>query len=248
MTKEIQYKQFNGDARVQIPALLKAGYNLVTIADVMDLRINGQLKDAYVDTIDAVAYNKSGDAKIIRNSKDLINLNRDSILKEGALILPNSEFENLIGEDILYLTKKEKNKLHNKAYTQESVKDSKEWNFLARENSRLVKYADEIFPKMEERFGIKKGMEFYFDSPSDFNKLRAVFAGRLELRSDAGAGGNLGGDYDQFVGISVGDAKEKNLEAKFDEKIISAINSGIAFKYNGILYVPTNAKNLELKE
>ncbi|MBT4376784.1 hypothetical protein HOD29_05400 [archaeon] len=239
MTKEIQYKEFNGDARKQIPALLEAGYRPATMADVMDLRIDGKLKDAYVDTIDAVAYNKSGDAKIIRNSKDIGGLNHNSTLRGGALVLSNSEFESLTGKDVLPLTKKEKSKIHSKSYTQGSVKDSEVWNFLARDNSRLVKYADEIFPEMEKRFGYEKAMGLFFDGASDFNKLRAVYADGLEGRSDAGAGDSFGDGNVRFVGISVGDAKIKDLEGKISSEILSAINSGIAFKHNGILYVPT---------
>jgi hypothetical protein len=208
MTKEIQYKNFNGDARVQIPALLKAGYKPSTVADVMDLRMQGDLKDTYFDTIDAVAYNTLGDAKIIRNSKDLTNLTQSSKIRDGTLVLRDSEFESLTGEDVLYLTKKEKRKLHNQLYTQESVKDSKEWNFLARENSRLAKYADTIFPEMEKRFDFKKGMGLYFDSPSNFNKLRALYLYGVKDCSDASAWYDLDNDGNQFVGISLGEANK----------------------------------------
>jgi hypothetical protein len=247
MTKEIQYKEFRGNAKIQISALLKAGYKPATMEDVMDLRTNGQLKDNWVDTIDAVAYNKSGDVKVIRNSKNLINLNKDSILKEGALVLSNSEFEELTGSDVLYLTKKDKEKIHGKEYTHQGVKDSEVWNFLARESSKLVGYVDRIFPEMEKRFGTEKAMGFYFDNKSNFNKLRAVCASRVVSGSDAFAWSNLGYGDGRFVGISVGDANKQNLENVLSKEIYSAINEGIAFEHNGILYVPTKANNIKLE-
>jgi hypothetical protein len=211
MKKEVQYKGFNGDARKLIPALLEAGYRLITMAEVMDLRIEGKLDYNYLDTVDAVAYNKSGNAKIIRNSKDIEGLNQDSTLREGALVLSNLEFESLTGKDVLSLTKKEKSKINSKAYTQKSVKDSEFWNFLARENSRLVRYVDKVFPEMRFWFGRKKAMGLLFDSTSYYsNKLRAVCTYRLEYRSNADARNNFGDEFDRFVGISVGDAKGKD--------------------------------------
>ena len=218
MTEEIQYKEFNGNAKTQIPALLKAGLQIMNWAHFMDLRNQGKLKGHRKDLADTVVYNTRGDAKVVRDSTDLKNINPNSSIKEYALNLSvrsDSAFEELgNGKNILYLPKGKIKKLHGKKYIKESAKDSELWNFVARNNSRLVEYVENIFPEMRTRFGIKEGMEWYFDSPSNFVKLRAVFAGRLEGRSNANAGYVLGYEDDQFVGISVGDANRKDLENK----------------------------------
>lgn len=199
------YKIFKGDTRIIIPQSVEEGYNLFSIMGVMNLRTKYKKKfkdimnDCF-DTIDVVAYNATGDVKIIRNSKHLLNLNQNSILKENALFLSNSEFEELIGNDVLYLTKKEKEKIHEKGYTLESVKDSEEWNFLARENSRLVKYADVVFPKVKEKFGYEKAMKINFDSRSDFNKIRTINANGLLNTFDANAWYDLGANSSKFIG------------------------------------------------
>lgn len=200
------YKLYKGDARIIIPQSVKEGYNLFSMMDVMDLGINYRKKfpdiinDCF-DTIDAVAYNEIGDVKIIRNSKDLLNLNQNSILKEYALSLSNSGFEELTGDDVLYLPKKEKEKIHGKDYTLESVKNSEEWNFLARENSRLVKYADMVFPEIKRKFGYEKAMKIHFDSRSDFNKLRTINANGLLSTFDANAWYDLGASGNKFIGV-----------------------------------------------
>ncbi len=250
------YKLFSGDARTSIPKMKEEGYKIQSVADVMQNRLSygrefSDWKDNFFDTSDGTVYNTRGDVKIVLDADYIRNIDPSTKLNEGAVVLDNGTFESLNDKSkVLYLPKGEVKNLHNKPYTVESVKDSEVWNFLARDNKLLSDYTDEFFPEMKKRFGIKKAMEIYFDSKSNFEKGRALGLGRLGGRSNAGARNNLGYGGDRFVGSSGGAAgkDKKDLEDKLGKDILSAINSGIAFEHNGILYVPTNAKNIKLKK
>lgn len=217
------YKVFFGDARNSIPAMKKEKHSPLSVAGIMQNRLKygkdfSDWKDNYFDTIDACAYNTKGDAKIILDSNHIKKINSETGLREGAIVLGDGEFENLTGKKVLYLPKDKIKTIHNKNYTKENVKDSEVWNFLAGNNKLLSDYADEFFPEMKKRFGIDKAMYLYFDSPSNFDKLRAWYVDGLGSRSVAGAGDSLGYWGSQFVGFS-GRAAGKKLEKEVLETI-----------------------------
>jgi hypothetical protein len=232
------YKVFSGDARNSMPALLKEGYIPLSVNGILKNRYKekdfSDWKDNYFDTIDGTIYNTRGDAKIVLDADYIKALNPSTQLREGAVVFDDGTFENTIGVKVLYLPKDKKEKLHNKNYTQESVKDSEVWNFLARDNKFLSDYADEFFPEMKERFNIKNAMELYFDSASDFEKGRAWYVYVLEYRSNANARVNFDNDFGQFAGFSGGATGEKK---KLEKEVLVAPNFKQIIKL-GKDYVP----------
>lgn len=158
------HKEFKGDGRKSILNADKKGYDLYSVADVMDLVINykGDIKDLYnlytgIFTTGAFFYNKWGDFKLVRNAKDLM---KNSISKYGDLVLENEEFfEELTGQDILCIYEHigrgqglSYPHLFEKS-TFKRAKDSKIFNFWAEDSSRLEKYLDRLFFEFEKKNG-----------------------------------------------------------------------------------------------
>ncbi len=97
----------------------------------------------------------------------------------------------------------------------------------------------------------------YLPDVSKKGVLKAWCVYRLYYWARSDARSNLYNVNGQFAFNSVGDAKsnaegvavDQTLEKKLGGEILSAIDSGNAFTSpNGVLYVPTSAENINLKE
>ena len=215
------YKEFPGKAVEQIPLLVAEGRNIIAVYHVMDRRISPKLpeqtrndwKNKYVHTIDSLHRFKDGSAKIVLDDPCVVALNEKTVLDLGAAVLSGEAYESLTGKNVLYLAPEKVRNLHGKVYTEESVKDSELWNFVARDNKRLSDYADKMFPEMKSRYDYEEGMGFYFDEAQNKHTMRAWCIGRLGYWSDVDGGTDLGGSGGRFVGLAPEALQTKTSEA-----------------------------------
>lgn len=106
------YERFAGRYNEQMPRLLAAGYQPISIAHVMQRRLEiqhmpaGEVRDAlmadwsgsYHDTADGSAYN--GDMiKIAIGARPLITITLESPLKDGALVITPDIYARLDGQE-----------------------------------------------------------------------------------------------------------------------------------------------------
>lgn len=193
MNKDIkeEYRDFTR----AIPSLIKEGYSPVTIADLMELELfNSSNKNLASKTVDAIVFNSVLDAKIIRNSKHLLEISEKSPYlhdeyylssENSVLILSDSEFEELVGEDVLYFTKERLSKFFGRNYSRLN-RDFYDWNievhtFLARDKLRLQYYVEKTTLKAH-KYSFELGsldsvkvLGFYYAmNPSEANKLRPL--------------------------------------------------------------------------
>src|SRR3989344_8200505 len=98
------YKVFEGKYNEQMPLLVQEGLTPLTIKDVMKYRLQAiQSKDKdemnfwlnqYFDTVDGLAYHK-GQLIVVPNSQELLNINQDSKLNNGSLILNDKQYKEI---------------------------------------------------------------------------------------------------------------------------------------------------------
>jgi len=132
-------------------------------------------------------------------------------------------------------------------------------------DGKFARSADEVAEIIGKTFELGKGkhgydtmMGQYLPGISDKGVLKAWYVSRLGGWARSSAGARLGSGLGRFAFDSVGDAiddaagvgddKVQTLEGRVGENVLSAIDSGRAFEHNGVLYVPTNANNVSLKE
>lgn len=191
---KIKFKEFFGETTKIIPELLAEGYALASVADIMDIRIAGDLRNNYINTIDAIAYDKHGSIKIIRDSEYLKKICLKSRLYDEALILKDFEFNYLVGDEVLNISKGERLEL--KMYNSKIV------NFLARDESRLDNYRYATYDIMMDKFGAVNIMGFNVEKFPSYSKLRSIGFGSLSSFSSFFGVGNFNGDFGKrFVGI-----------------------------------------------
>ena len=264
------YKKFYGSNVREMPKLLAEGLSPASVAYIMKQRIKGEndFVKGYWGASDLLAYDskkKSDNVKFIlavdknnqiteqgRKALELIHYDNKSIFESSIKI--NDQYKEMIGDGIIEVARKDLGKIENRL-TQSKILNSKAWRILARHPDEVSKeFAEdpnllkEYIQWVQSKTKDTKNMGIHLDSQGENAKLRTWYLSDLEDRSYADAGTSFGSHYGRFAGISVGDAsKEKNLEGKIDKNILSAINNGNAFEYNGVLYIPTKSENLKLK-
>ncbi len=205
-TKLIQnYKVFEGGYNTQMPLLVKEGLQPLTSKDIMQYRlqaIQGKDKDEinfwlkkYFDTADGLAYH-GNKLIVVPNSQELLNIDQDSKLTNGSLILSSEQYEQLSKEHEVI----KRNKIvSGKHLTKEKAKQHPIWLKLAQEDKSLLnEYADAIFAEAEEFYdnnNYNENMGVYLP-PNDQNKplMRGWFLRNSVGRFDANAGNYS--DYD----------------------------------------------------
>src|SRR3989344_5450852 len=158
------YEEFYGRTTEQMPLLIEKGRQLMSVAGVMERRINSDKKDwkgSYFFTGDAVAYHPDKKFKIVSDAEILRNLNAESKLESGALILPEGMYETLEGEEFLY---KNVQKLLEKELSQADVLKNPLWKAVARDQALLEEYVPRMFAEMKKSFDYEENMGIYLDS------------------------------------------------------------------------------------
>ena len=103
------FKEFSGRPTKQMPWLMKAGYGLTSVAGVI-----GGRESAPADVIDewrrttflpAMAQHTMGEKmpKIVLDATLLREINSNTRLDNYAMVLSNNQWDELHGDDVLYL-------------------------------------------------------------------------------------------------------------------------------------------------
>lgn len=178
----VPYKEFYGRNTAQMPLLIAEGRIPMSVAGVMKQRLDSEKQDwknNYFFTGDAIVYSPNKRFKIVRDAQLLREINAESNLENGALILEDGMYESLDGEEFLYGDVK---KLLEKDLSQADVLKHPVWKAVARDQALLEEYVPRMFAEMKKRFSYEENMGVYLDS-FDKPKLRALVIGGLVDRS-----------------------------------------------------------------
>jgi hypothetical protein len=202
-----QFKEFYGQNVAQMPKLIEAGRNPVSVAQLMQRRlelrnapedIKSSWMDNYFDMSDAIGYHPDGRIKVDLDSQTLREMTPETSRTGGALILTEDSYNTSKGEEFT------REKL-GKTETPPSKKNAKAhpvWKTLARDQALLNDYVDLIFAEGRERFGYDTAMDVYLDFAGDQPKMRALCVDRLEGGSSAYGGNDLAYGSGRFVGLA----------------------------------------------
>ena len=133
---------------------------------------------------------------------------------------------------------------------------------FARSKDEVAEIIGKTFELGKSEYDYDTMMGQYLSSVSDKGVLKAWCVVRLVNRASSDASTGIYDDNGRFAFDSVGDAKNdaegvnvdkakvqvQTLEGRVGDDVLSAIDSGKAFEYNGIMYIPTNADNVTLNE
>jgi len=189
-----EYSVFEADQyRNLMPQLRSAGLRPLNMADVMreklealsnkDLNLAAFWLDRYFDTVDGIAYS-NGKRKVAYNPKQLVNIESNVDLSNGALIITPDEYKNSQGEE--FSVKELENAGLGRRLSKEEVTTHPFWLALARGDKHLLReYRDVVFAEIKRRYDGNEGMGVYLGSEQQQPSMRALFVGDLYYMSDA---------------------------------------------------------------
>jgi len=206
-TKEA-YKVYNGSNTKEMPKLIADGRVPISVAGLMQRRLDVRNFDAdvktsymdnYFDTGDAVVYHPGGRIKIVLDSQHLRDMTSESSINSGALVLTEDVYNSLNGEEF----KKGKLGKTGDWLSKEDVKAHPVWKALARDQTLLNDYTDYIFTEGKERFNNDTGMGIFTCSANGKTpEMRAWYVSRLGFRSVADGWDDLVYDGGRLLGIA----------------------------------------------
>lgn len=204
--EKVPYKEYFGPVVRQMPLLLEDRRTPLSIADILERRLDSirqDWKNNHFDSVDAIAYHPSGKYKIVHDAqvwdemapgytflqKILSWVNKESLDKNPDIELHNNGFLN-ISEDFYKRLPGEELKFEQPRYpcwyelTKDEALAHPVWQELARDTALLKEYADRTFKEMKKKFGYERGMGVHID-PADFK------GGQPRLRMILVAGHNF---------------------------------------------------------
>ena len=202
------YKEFYGRNVEQMPKLIADGRVPMSVAGLMQRRLDVRNSDAdvktsyldnYFGTGDAVVYHPDGRVKIVLDSQTLRGITQNSELINGALVLTEDAYNVLQGEEF----KKGKLGKVDERLSREQAKAHPVWKVLARDQALLNDYVDYIFAEGKQRFSYDTAMGV-FPSSAQGNTpdLRAWCVYGLVGMSVARGRYSLGGGGGRLLGIA----------------------------------------------
>ena len=157
ITKSLQYQIFEGAPTQQMPLLIEQGLRSASISEIMQGRLEGKLDLKYgYHSGDAIAYSPDGNILIIQNSVLLRNINPNSSLEHGALLISSEQYENLRAHNP-ELTREELARAGGLAIssslTQGQVLAHPVWQAVVQDRYLLKGYAEQEFARAREKIG-----------------------------------------------------------------------------------------------
>jgi hypothetical protein len=202
---EPRIEYFEGRNVDKMQELIAKGMTPLSVSGLMQRRLQAQygsesvrnsLMNNYHDTGDGIAYHPDGRIKIVPDANPLREMNPESRLVNGALVLPDGMYEKLEGHEF---TRKDIQKYVGDSISSKDAKSNPLWQALARDPKLLNEYVDLIFAQAKQQFDYDKNMGVYVkdasDVPKDAATMRPWFVGRLEDRSGAYGGDVLVSSY-----------------------------------------------------
>ncbi len=217
------YKEFYGKNIDQMPKLIAEGRTPLSVNGLMNRRLevlksdNAELKaawiDNYFDTGDGCSRNTNGNLKVVYDAKKLRELNSESKLPNGDILLGDSDYRKLEGPEF---KKAVLDKYAGRSLTKQEVLHNPLWLALAREDKSLLReYASKIFSEAKTRFSYNENMGLYLPSVQEKPIMRSWFVWGLDDGSDANGDYDLGVAGSRLVGVTPGaQVIAKNLEGK----------------------------------
>lgn len=206
-----KFKEFYGRNIEQMPELLKEGRTPLSIAGLMKRRLevltaSKEVKGAwwtnYFDTGDAVIYHPDGRFKVVLNAAEpMKELNPQSKLINGALVLPEGLYDKLDGE---IFTREEIGRygIAEKLLTKEEAKSNPIWKALAGGDQALLdSYVDAVFTKAKKQYGYDKNMRIWVSQPQEVTTGRLWCVGGLYDSDSNAIGDDLGCSSGRLVGV-----------------------------------------------
>ena len=143
------YLEYCGRVVDQIPELLEDGRTPLSVAGLMERRLNSQRtewKEECFFLSDAIAYSSDGKSfKVVVDAENLRELTPQSKLRNGALVLADGVYEGLKGTEF---SRKDLQSISNRLLESKEVKKHPVWQALAREQGLLDSYVDSTFAEM----------------------------------------------------------------------------------------------------
>lgn len=216
----VTYKEFSnsatGHARNidQMPALMAEGRTPLSVSGLMKRRlevrslpveneVRSSWVDNYFDAGDAVVYHPDGRVKVVLDSQTLREINPQSQLRSGGLILPDGVYDTIKGAEF---KRSDLEKYTGDSLSARQARKNPIWQALARDKNLLDEYVDFVFKETKDRFSYDENMGIYLGSAIDVPTLRAWCVDWLDDGSGAGGRLDLGSGLGRFVGISAGGA------------------------------------------
>ena len=203
-----RYEVYSGSNVKQMPKLIADGRIPASVSQIMQRRLNLRndetgvkafYMDNYFDTDDAVVYHPDGQVKVVLGSQHLREINSDSNIRGGELILSTDIYDSLEGEEF----KKGKLGKTESLLSLQDVKAHPVWKTLARDQALLDDYVDYIFAEGKQRFNYDTAMGV-FPSSAQGNtpEMRSWFVDGLGYMSDADGRIVLDYHYGRLLGIA----------------------------------------------
>jgi len=261
-TAEVRkYKPFEGRNIDQMPILLAEGRTLITPKQLIKVRLSGMpgdkenLRDNYADVDVAVLPNPDGDdVKLVIAHPLTKTLSPNSRLKNSGLPITHEHYDSHEG---LVISGSDANEFRNNPYALPN-KRREVWEFLAEGQDLSNDYEKDVTESLGLNYDNVMGLWF-----PDTKEMRLLCVGAVrggdgpDTRSDAGGDADLAIYSGRLFGVApeaqIGERSEQlraqnsASESPLEDRVQAALSAGKAFKYNGKLYVPTDA-NLEIKE
>jgi len=200
------HREFYGTNTVQMPKLIADGRIPMSVAGIMQRRLDVRNASVYVkndwmdnhfDTGDAVVYHPNGRVKIVLDSEDLREMTPDTLRNNGALILTEEVYNALQGEEF---ERGEFGKV-NERLSRDEVKFHPGWKALARDQALLNAYTDFIFAEVKEKSGYDDAMGIYIGSTNRGTPEMLMWCVSRINSSNANGGYILNGTHGRLVGV-----------------------------------------------
>lgn len=210
----VPFKEFYGKNNEQMPKLIEEGRIPLSVASLFEQRLNNlsttdALKSAwwdnYFDTGDGIFYHPNGDFKVVLGAQPIKDLNSDSKLSEGALVLGDNKEESIEVYKSLDGVEFKRNELENKLGTtmrKADVKSHPVWNALVPDKKLFNEYVDATFSEGKERFDYDNMMGIWISSPQDKAVGRLLYVNSLSGNSYANGNIDIHDDVGRLVGVA----------------------------------------------
>jgi len=211
---------FQGKIIEQMPLLIAEGRTPISAAELMRQRIWAlsqptEIKNAwwnnYFHLGDAILYHPNGKIKVELDSQLLRQLNAQSKLQNGLLLIDDPRYTSSKGKEF---DRNELTPLHT-PLSKTAIYASPLWNCISREDKELLKeYTEAVFEEAKQ-FNYDSNMGIYLrTAPDSTPSAGALCVDGVNDRSNLDGSYNLGDSYGRFVGVAPEAHGEKKMCAK----------------------------------